>query len=146
MVNFNYNLKKKKSNTETPINLIVRFNKHKLTYSTHEKINPKFWQDDQNKRRYQRALETKAFPEFPEFNLRLDKIEGIAKTIFRQFLNDNDNKYPTIQELKELLDVKLRRAEIKKQQIKEVKKETFFEFFEKFIAESTMVVNFEILI
>ena len=62
MVNFNFNLKKKSSSTETPVNLIIRFNKQKLTYSTQEKINPRFWQDDRNKRRYQRAVETKSFP------------------------------------------------------------------------------------
>ncbi|HTA63233.1 MAG TPA: site-specific integrase [Bacteroidia bacterium] len=141
MVNFNFNLKKKSSSTETPVNLIIRFNKQKLTYSTHEKINPKFWQGDRNKRRFQRAIETKSFPEFPEFNLRLDKLESQAKTLFRQFLNDNDNKYPTVIELKELLDVKLRRTEINKPEIKENKKATFFEFFQKFIDESNNKVN-----
>ena len=141
MVNFNFNLKKKSSSTETPVNLIIRFNKQKLTYSTHEKINPKFWQDDRNKRRYQRAVETKSFPEFPEFNLRLDKLESQAKTLFRQFLNDNDNKYPTVIELKELLDVKLRRTEVNKPEIKENKKITFFGFFQKFIDESNNKVN-----
>jgi hypothetical protein len=132
MADFNFNLRKKSSKTETPVNLIIRFNKNKLTYSTFEKINPKFWQDDPAKRRYQRALETKAFPEFPEFNLRLDKIEALAKTVFRQYLNDNDNQLPTTQELKKLLDIKLKRVEINKPQ---ERKDTFCEFCEKFIEE-----------
>jgi len=138
MADFNFNLRKKSSKTETPVNLIIRFNKNKLTYSTLEKINPKFWQDDPTKRKYQRAIETKAFPEFPELNLRLDRIEALAKTVFRQYLNDNDNKLPTTQELKEQLDIKLRRVEVNKPQ---EKKETFFEFCEKFIEESKNKVN-----
>jgi hypothetical protein len=138
MADFNFNLRKKSSKTETPVNLIIRFNKNKLTYSTFEKINPKFWQDDPAKRRYQRALETKAFPEFPEFNLRLDKIEALAKTVFRQYLNDNDNQLPTTQELKKLLDIKLKRVEINKPQ---ERKDTFCEFCEKFIEESKNKVN-----
>ena len=138
MVNFNFNLKEKNKKTETLVKLIIRYNKNKLTYSTQEKINPKFWQDDPTKRKYQRAIETKAFPEFPEFNLRLDRIEALAKTIFRQYLNDHDNRLPTTQELKRQLDIKLRKVE---ENATQERKETFFEFAEKFIEESKSKVN-----
>ncbi|MDX2172985.1 MAG: tyrosine-type recombinase/integrase [Bacteroidota bacterium] len=138
MANYNFNLRKKSSKKLTPVNLIIRYNNNKLVYSTLEKIHPKFWQGDVTKKGFQRAIETKLFPEFPEFNLRLDKIESQAKTIFREFLNDNDNRLPTPLELRSLLDIKLRRTDVN---IKSNKKLSFYDFAEKFIEESKNKVN-----
>jgi len=54
-----------------------------LKYSTGETINPKFWDNET-----QRAIETKKFPEYPEFNQRLDTLKTAINNIHRQMLND----------------------------------------------------------
>lgn len=56
-----------------------------LKQSTGEKINPLFW--DKKK---QRARETKEFPQFPEFNTRLNNIENVIKDVYRKMLNDKE--------------------------------------------------------
>ena len=109
----NFNLKKKKSNKKTLVLIVVRWNNQKLTYSTQEFIHPKFWEDDKMKKNFQRAKITREFPEYPEFNFRLDSIEANVNDVFRQFLNDNDNKLPTVKEFKELLDIRLRKVQNK---------------------------------
>lgn len=129
MAKYTYNLRKAGSETETTVNLIIRWNKQKLMYSTFESIHPRFWETDKEKRNFQRAKETRQFPEYPEFNARLDYIESTAKTIFRQFQNNNEGRQPTINELKELLDIKFRNAEVKV-------KLNLFQFIEQFIEES----------
>ncbi len=58
----------------TLVYLIFRYNERKLVYSTGQKIDPKFWNDQK-----QRAKETKQFPEFPEYNAYLNKLEGKRK-------------------------------------------------------------------
>jgi hypothetical protein len=68
----NFNLKKKKSVGETLIMLIIRWDNRKLTYSTQEAIDPKYWEDDKTKKNYQRVKEIRQFPEYPEFNARLN--------------------------------------------------------------------------
>lgn len=129
MHKYNFNLRKANSPTPTPINLVIRWNKQRLMYSTHESIHPRFWELDRKKKNFQRAKETKQFPEYPEFNTRLENILSTAKTVFRQYLNDNDGKEPSIEELKDLLDIKLRNAEVKK-------KLHLYQFIEQFIEES----------
>ena len=130
MAKFNFNLKDSKSNSETPINLVVRWNKRKLKYATGEYIEPKFWEAEKGKRNFQRAKEVRQFAQFPEFNARLDYLEGCAKTIFRQFLNDNQNRPPQISELKEAFDNKLR-------MVKESERMDLFEFIQAFIDKAS---------
>ena len=134
MAKFNFNLKDPNSKAETPINLIVRWNNRKLKYATGESIEPKFWDGTKEKRNYQRAKETKLFPEFPELNTRLDHIESSAKSIFRQFLNENAGKIPQISELKEAFDKKIR-------MIPEIEKKDLFGFIRQFISESETRFN-----
>lgn len=129
MAKYNFNLRKSSSERETAINLIVRWNNNRLMYSTRESIKPKFWETDKEKKNFQRAKETRQFPEYPEFNLRLDHIESTAKSAFRQFQNDNGGRQPSIEELKEILDIKLRDVEVKK-------KQNLFQFIEQYIEEA----------
>lgn len=125
----NFNLRKKNCKEETLILLVIRWDNRKLMYSTKESINPKYWEQDKSKRNFQRACETRQFPEYPEFNTRLNWIESTARTVFRQFLNDNENRQPSVEELKELLDIRLRNG-LQKQ------KKDLFSFIEQFISEA----------
>jgi integrase len=128
MPRYNFNLKKASSIKETLILMIIRWNGLKLVYSTKESIHPKFWELDNSKRNFQRAKETRQFPEYPEFNARLDFIETTAKNIFRQFVNDN-NRQPTVVELTSLLNHKFRERALPQ-------KMTLFLFIDKFIKEA----------
>ena len=111
---------------ETPINLIIRWDNKMLKYSTGEKVHPQFFEDDKSKRNFQRVKSS--YVGHPEFNTRLDYFESTARSAFRQFINDN-HKSPEPQELKELLDNKLRHVPLKKSL-------NFFEFVKTFIEES----------
>ena len=129
----NFNLRNQKGTGETLIFIVIRWEKRKLMYSTRETIDPKFWETDKEKRNFQRAKETKQFPEYPEFNAGLDWIESTAKNAFRQFLNDN-KRQPNVEELKELLDIRLRKAQQKQ-------KKDLFGFIELFISEAKKRFN-----
>lgn len=131
MAKFNFNLKDSKSTEPTLVYLIIRFNYQKLKYSTGESIKPSDWNSST-----QRAKESRTFSEFPEFNFHLNNIESAAKTVFRTYLNDNDNKEPSIKKLKELLNIRLRNAE--KPNTIEI---TFYDFVEKHIEDSKSRVN-----
>lgn len=126
MANFNFNLKKVSSNKETLINLIVRWNHRKLTYSTQEKVEPKYFELDKTKKNYQRIKTS--FYGHPEFNERLNRIEAIAQTAFRKFVNDYGRE-PEITELKRQLDIFIRNAKVERRQ-------SLFDFIETFINES----------
>ena len=125
MVNYNFNLKHPNSEDETPINLIIRWDKRRLMYSTFEKVLPKHFEVDKTKKNFQRIKSS--FVEHTEFNLRLNHIEAVSRSTFRQFVNDN-NRYPEPNELKKLLDIRLRF-------VQEEKMLTLFQFIESFIKE-----------
>jgi len=44
MAEIKLTLRELNSEKETPINIIVRFNSHKLVYSSGKKVRPKFWE------------------------------------------------------------------------------------------------------
>ena len=54
-----------------------------LKYYTDETINPEFWNREKG-----RAKETKNFPQYPEFNARIKKIEDTTLTVLRRLKND----------------------------------------------------------
>ena len=99
----------------------------KLRYFPNEKINPTYWSFEK-----QRAKETKKFPEYPEFNTRLNDIESTIKDIYRTLVNDNIAPTPELLKEKLLLHYnKITKPTIQPEQ------ETLFSFIEKFIDEST---------
>ena len=110
-LNVNFNLRNPSSQDDTPINMVIRYNNQKILYSTSEKIKPKFWQNDKSKKGYQRAKQISSFPEYPEFNSRMDGIEKSVKNVFRRYQNDNDNEIPSTKKFKQLLDIEFRRKE-----------------------------------
>lgn len=63
--------------------LIYDYQYKRFKYSTGEKIDPKFWN-----KKSQRAKESRQFPQYPEFNARLDLLENGINTAFRKLLND----------------------------------------------------------
>src|SRR4030043_623117 len=83
MAEVNFFLKKPKIKSETLIYLFLSYNNKRLKYSTGEKVNPDYWNFEN-----QRAKETKKFPEYPEFNARLKSLESKANTAYRKILND----------------------------------------------------------
>ena len=106
---------------ETVIFARACYDGYKVKYYTPECILPKFWNKDTH-----RARETKKYPEYPEFNKRLDNIETAIKNTIRKYINDNNNKPPTPAILKPLLDTAIKDGG-------KVKRETLLTFFDTFI-------------
>ncbi|HRG88412.1 MAG TPA: site-specific integrase, partial [Chitinophagales bacterium] len=118
-------LKQPKSTEETLINLLFRFNYERLKFSTGEKIHPKFWNAKK-----QRAKETSQFPEYPEFNVRLNNIETAVNNSYRKLLNDSNVERVTPDLLKDELKRALK-IEVK------AKRPNLLAFIEKFIEQVT---------
>lgn len=92
-------LKRPDSLTPTGIFARISFEGGRFKYYLPEKLDPLFWNTKTH-----RAKESRYFPEYPEFNARLDSSEQMIKTIYRKYVNDNSNKIPTIEVLKDSLD------------------------------------------
>lgn len=103
MAKFNFNLRDGSAQGSTPVNFVIRWGNRRLVYSTGEAIAPRHWCGTEGQRNFQRAKESRAFPEHPEFNARLDALERTAKATFRAFVTDN-NREPDPGELKAALD------------------------------------------
>ena len=116
MAKFNFNLRVSRSTSPdkaVPVRLLIRWQGTTLTYPTGETIEPRHWCDTPGQRNYQRAKETKAFPEHPEFNERLDALLATAKAAFRTYATDNSRE-PEPGELKAALDVATGRTETRR--------------------------------
>ena len=111
-----FNLKNK-SQSNTLISLIYRFNGKRLVYSTGQKIPPKFWNDKK-----QRAKETRSYPEYAELNNLLNEMAARVKTLHRQFILDNTT--PTVPKFKKALNEFMLRSD---------GTDTLFSFIESFI-------------
>jgi integrase len=120
MLNINYNLRDPKASKETPINIVLRYKELKLVYPSGMKINPIFWNKDE-----QKARQTPKFSNFPQFNRRLELLATAINLVFDKYLNENENKIPSIEIFKQILDIKLERVIETKY--------TFFTFFQKYI-------------
>ena len=118
MANVKFNLKNKNEN-ETLVVLIFRYDKKRFVYSTGQKINPKYWNDTE-----QKARETSKFPEYPEFNHYLETLGFNVQNIYRRFLNEN--KALSISEFKKELDISLEKEKRKE-------KPNFLNFVKEFI-------------
>lgn len=83
MPNARFTLKEPNAKSETLVYLVYDYQYKRFKYSTGEKIDPQFW----NKKNH-RAKESRKFPQYPEFNSRLDVLENGINTAFRKLLND----------------------------------------------------------
>lgn len=104
MAKFNFNLRNASADGPTPVNLNIRWQARRLVYPTGETIAPRHWCHIPGQRNYQRAKETRAFPEHPEFNERLNALMATAKATFRAFVTDNSRE-PEPEELRAALNV-----------------------------------------
>lgn len=99
---------------------LIHYEGQELKYYLSERIPTLCW----NKAN-QRALKMpKDFPEYPEFNARLDFLDHTIKSTYRKYRNDNNHKIPTPQQLKMLLDIATGKTEFKQV--------TFFSYYEEF--------------
>ncbi len=128
MAKFNFNLREPKGTSETPINLVVRWNNIRLVYPTNETIHPEFWEKDKNTKLFLQKVSSK-YKQSSELNARLKHIDNTASDIFRRFVNDN-KIFPTINELRTAFD--------KEFNPNKDRKLDFFGYFEKFIDESKL--------
>jgi integrase len=98
MAKFNFNLRDASASSPTPIYLVVRWDNQVLKLSTQETINPIYWNADK-----QKAVETKKFPQYPEFNRRLSQILTYTEDLFRTIVNAN-KRQPSKSEFKSKYD------------------------------------------
>ena len=122
MININFNLKQPKSDKPTHVRAIIRFNNQTLVYYTGKKIHPDYWNTEK-----QRAKQTVKFPEHPEFNTRLSNIHSDIDTVYTNYLNNNENRIPTVNELKELINIKLNPEQQKE------KTDDFLKYFQDYL-------------
>ena len=125
MAKAKFKLKEPNSKVETLIYLNYYYNYKRFKYSTGEKINPKFWNASG-----QRAKESKQFPQYPEFNSRLNILQNGINTAYRRLLNDGIQ--PNNEILKKALEAEL------SGNILQTNKKTFFDFVEGYIEESKL--------
>jgi len=123
MAKVRFILKEPSSKSETLIYLLYNYQYKRFKYSTGEKINPKFWNINN-----QRVKESKNFPEYPEFNTRLDTLENGINNSFRRLLNNGIQ--PNNDLLKKELEFELDNRVLKQ------RKKSLFEFITEFIEES----------
>lgn len=118
-------LKEPNTKTESLIYMVYNYQYKRFKYSTGEKVNPKFWNV-----RTQRAKESKQFPEYPEFNTRLNTLENGINNVFRRLLNDGIQPNNIL--LKKHLKAELSGT------ILQPKQKTLFEWIDEFIEESKL--------
>jgi len=121
-----FTLKNPQTQTQSSIYARVFYEGFDFKFYISEKINPKFW-DNKTKR----AKLVAKFREHPEFNERLNRISSDIQTIYRNYLNDHNNKVPNPDKLKLIMD-----KELKKIEPKTDKQKSFFPFFESLINQS----------
>jgi len=119
-------LKNPNSLNETVIFCRMAYDKQKVKVYTTEKIHPKNW----NKVK-QRAKEVASFPQYPEFNYRLQKIASSIAAIYVDWQNKNDKQFPPPDVLKSLVNEKFSR--ISKEAEQEKIANSFWGFFDQFI-------------
>ena len=103
MFSITFTLKDKETKDLTPIIATIYYDYKRLRISTGKRIQPDYWLSTT-----QRAKQSKKdFPEYPEFNEGLNNFVSEITSIYNRYLNDNDNKQPSPERLKELIDEKL---------------------------------------
>ncbi|MBE7172694.1 MAG: site-specific integrase [Williamsia sp.] len=117
-------LKRPDAEKQTVIFARVSYRGLKLKYYTPEQISPQHWNKEKHK-----AKETRLFPQYLEFNARLNTIEAAIKTVYRRYLNDNRGNPPTLEGFKQLIDQELNIS-------KKGSRNDFFSFFEGIINDS----------
>ncbi|AKP50747.1 site-specific integrase [Cyclobacterium amurskyense] len=129
MARFNFYLREKSKDKETPILLFISFNGKRLKYSIEKSIHPKFWNEDK-----QLARVVKDFPLAKIFNEDLENIKAEAKKALAGLERDL-TRYPSTQELKSKIDSVLNKGVVPENESND-SVPTFLELFKRFIKES----------
>ena len=80
MIKVNFNLREPKSQNDTPIHMILRWDNNRIVESTGLSVNPKFWD-----RELQKVKTTKSFPIGTDYNFRLADLRSSIEKMFVQF-------------------------------------------------------------
>lgn len=89
MADYRFYLKDKNSDKETQIRLHIHYRNRIAKVYIGEKIHPQYWNSTTH-----RAKQTQKFPEFPEFNERLEDVVLAGKRALRKYLKENESTYP----------------------------------------------------
>lgn len=127
MARINLNLRDPRSGDASPINIVVRWNGQRLVYPSGERIHPRYW--SATTQAVKRSLTG-----HPEFNERLEAITGKVATAYRQFVNDTDQRQPSVGELRDRLDIALGHKAADGPR-------TLFAFIQDYIAKAATRVN-----
>jgi site-specific recombinase XerD len=131
MPSFNFYLKEKESQKETPIHLYIRYSGQRLIYSTGKMIHPKFWNESK-----QQAREIKEFPQSKLFNNSLKNIRENSEKYFLE-LEAELVRIPVPKELKARLDRELKQEFLTAENgLPKDRIPTFLELFKGFIEDS----------
>jgi integrase len=126
MVRINFNLRSRCTGAESPIRIILRWNGKTLVYASRERIDPKYWSD--NDQRAKRSL-----PAHADFNMNLSNLASEIERIFRG-LTEVKGRTPSKDEFRLELDQSLRKSKLDLTP-------NLFRFIEQFIEQSTTKVN-----
>jgi integrase len=118
-------LKREKASEPTAIFARISYFGLQLKYYPSIKIHPKFWNKET-----QRARETQKFAGYANFNRRLDDIVRDIEDCLTEYQNANNSQIPAPDELKELIDLRLKDISTKKD------KHTLVSYFKKFVEDS----------
>lgn len=97
---------------------LINWSGHTLKFYTSEAIAPRYWNPTKNC-----ARNSPGFPEYAEFNARLDQLKISINAVFNEYKRANDNANPSPVLLGELLNNALKKKTVKR---------TFLEYFEDF--------------
>ncbi|MBN3520708.1 phage integrase SAM-like domain-containing protein [Algoriphagus lutimaris] len=129
MAKFNFYLRDKKKDGETPILFMISFGSIRVKYPSQKSIHPKFWNE-----RDQQARQVREFPQAKVFNSTLKHLKDSAEKTLLQ-LETELERLPTSEELKNQLDIELGRS-IPFEEVDEKKNWKLLDYFELFIEES----------
>ncbi|MFD2200177.1 site-specific integrase [Shivajiella indica] len=129
MAKFNFYLRDKKKDGETPILFLISYGSIRVKYPSLKAIHPKFWNEKE-----QLARHVKEFPQAKAFNVSLKLLKDSAEKAFL-FLETELGRFPSPEELKAKLDIELGRN-FNPDEVEEKKDLGFLDFFQQFIKES----------
>ncbi|MDN3689650.1 site-specific integrase [Cyclobacterium jeungdonense] len=129
MAKFNFYLRDKSREGETPVILFISYNGWRLKYATGKIIHPKFWNEND-----QLTRQVKEFPTAKIFNNRLKYIKGEAEKILGELENTLGHP-PSMKELKENLDRVLKLVPEEDPESPDYKP-SFLNLFDRFIKEA----------
>ena len=101
MAKFNLNLRDAASTTETPINLIIRWNNQKLKITTGYSVDPKLWDSNLQRLKTSPTIPQRAIHK--QINAKLSERIAEAESLFIKFETSHDRQ-PTLKEFSDILN------------------------------------------